>query len=255
MKKRKNKLFVIIGICMVVLLITSVLITAADNSQVNQIVQEKTNQVSADVTNYVENFVDKKGIDPSTINNITQVNFNDLPKEVNINNVSDANLAIYQVDYNQSSQKQSKVFVVTYSVSKLKSQGDIIVAQDTREFLNFGINGEENQSVFLNSATGVEGSSDNGYVMMRSGSITGISTSLEALAGNGNVDIVIYKNGQPIQFGNSFVIDSSGIKKDYQVQSKGTVTFESGDMISVYAKSSDGVTYKDVTTLVEITTD
>lgn len=122
-----------------------------------------------------------------------------------------------------------------------------------REFLNFGINGEVGSSMFLNTATGVEGSLEKGYVMMRSGSITGISTNLEFL-NSGNVEVVIYKNGNPIQFGNSFVSDSAGIKKDYDVQSKGTVSFEAGDTISAYIQSSDGTSLKDITTLVEITT-
>ena len=173
---------------------------------------------------------------------------------MNIQNVNDNNLAIYQIDYNKSSTTQGKVFVVTYSVDKLKAQGDLIVAQDKREFLNFGFSGESDKSEFMKTATGVDGSLDKGYVMMRSGSITGISTDLETLSGNGNIEIIIYRNGQAIQFGNSFVIDSAGVKKDYDVQSKGTVPFEAGDTISAYVKSSDGVSWKDATTLVEVTT-
>lgn len=255
MKRGKGKLFVIFGICMIALLVTSMLITATDSGGVEQIVQEKTDsQISGEVYDYVENFVEKKGINPDEINNVTEVNFNDLPKEVNIENVNDANLAIYQINYNKSSEKQDKVFVITYSVEKLKSQGDIIIAQDKREFLNFGFSGEMGESGFLKSATGVEGSLEKGYVMMRSGSITGISTSLEILEGNGNLEIVIYKNGEPIQFGNTFIVDSTGIKKDYDTQSKDTVSFEPGDVISSYVKASNGIVWEDVTTLVEITT-
>lgn len=253
-KRGRTKLFVIVGICLTVLLVSG-LIAAADSNKVDQIIQGKTDpQVSGDVQRYVEKFVEKKGIDADKINNITQVDFNSLPKEVNIENVNDANLAIYQIDYNKSSTTQGKVFVVTYSVDKLKSQGDLIVAQDKREFLNFGFNGETDKSEFMKTATGVDGSLNKGYVMMRSGSITGISTNLETLKGNGDIEIVIYRNGEAIQFGNSFAIDSSGIKKDYDVQSKGTVPFEAGDVISAYVKSSDGISWKDTTTLVEITT-
>lgn len=253
-KRGRTKLFVIVGICLAILLVSG-LIAAADSIKTDQVVPEKTDgQVSGDVQSYVEKFVEKKGVDTSQINNITQVDFNSLPKEVNIENVNDANLAIYQINYNQSSTKQDKVFVVTYSVDKLKSQGDLIVAQDKREFLNFGFNGEASQSEFMKTATGVDGGLDKGYVMMRSGSITGISTNLETLNGNGNIEVVLYKNGEAIQFGNSFAIDSNGVKKDYDVQSKGTVLFEAGDVISAYVKSSDGISWKDATTLVEITT-
>jgi hypothetical protein len=120
--------------------------------------------------------------------------------------------------------------------------------------LNFGFNGETSKSEFMKTATGVDGSLEKGYVMMRSGSVTGISTNLETLAGRGSIEIIIYRNGKAIQFGNTFVVDSVGIKKDYDVQSKGTVSFEAGDVISAYAQSSDGVSWKDATTLVEITT-
>ena len=43
-------------------------------------------------------------------------------------------------------------------------------------------------STFLNTGTGVEASLEKGYVMMRSGSITGLSTNLEVLSGNGEIE-------------------------------------------------------------------
>jgi len=36
---------------------------------------------------------------------------------------------------------------------------------------------------------------------MRKGSITGISTSFETIGESGAVEIIVYKNGQAIQFG------------------------------------------------------
>jgi hypothetical protein len=259
-KRGKKALFGIFGIFMAILLVAGIFAevsnnASADQPQINQITEEKTdNSISADVSNYVANFVEKKGIDPNSINNITQVDFNSLPKEVAIKNVDNSNLAIYQIDYNKTPQQNNKVFVVTYSVGKLASQGDLIVSQDKREFLNFGFSGETTQSTFLQSSSGVEGSLDNGYVMMRSGSITGISTSLNAVNTGGTAEIVIYKNGKQIQFGNTIVADSTGAKKDYDTQSDGTVTFEAGDVISGYVKLSDGADVKDVNTLVEIST-
>ncbi|VVB84100.1 Uncharacterised protein [uncultured archaeon] len=258
-KRGKSKLFAILGICTIVLLVASMLISAANDApiseEVNQVVEEKTdNSVSGDVSAYVEDFVEKKGINPNEINNISKVDFDSLPKEVNIENVNDANLAIYQIDYNKSASSNNKIFVVTYSVDKLKAQGDIIVSQDKREFLNFGFSGEMDSSGFLKSASGVSTDLERGYVMMRSGSITGISTSLDLLKGSGNVEIVIYKNGNQINFGNTLIADSAGVKEDYDTQSKGTVPFEAGDIISAYLKSSEGISLKDVTALIEITT-
>jgi hypothetical protein len=253
-KGKKKKLFVIFGICAIIFLVTGVIISAAGENGVTEQVKEKIESSSLpdSVQQYVGDFIDKKGISSESINNITEVDFNSLPKEVNIENVNNNNLAIYQINYNKSA-KSEKVFVITYSVEKLESQGDIIISQDKREFLNFGFNGEMDESGFLKTAMGINGSLEKGYVMMRAGSITGISTNLELLSGNGNLDIIIYKNGKPIQFGNSFVVESFGVKKDYDTQSKDTISFEAGDVISLYVKASEGVSCKDVTTLLEIT--
>lgn len=258
-KGKNKKLFAILSICIVALLVTSVVISATGNEEgvdeVKKNIKEKVKDISLSETvqEYAEQFVEKKGIDSNQINNITEVDFDSLPKEVNIENVDDTNLAIYQINYNQSDEKQENLFVITYSVEQLKSQGDLIVSQDKREFLNFGFNREMIGSGFLRTASGVEGSLEKGYVMMRAGSITGISTNLEILSGNGNLDIIIYKNGKPIQFGNSFVIENAGIEKDYDVQSKDTILFEAGDVISLYVETSEDISWKDVTTLLEIT--
>lgn len=214
--------------------------------------------ISSNVSDYVKEFVSKKGIDPKKISNVSQVSFEDLPKEVNIENVNDNNLAIYEVQYNDTSQEISgldkKVFVITYSVNELKSQGDLIVSSDKRMFLNFGLNKEISTSDFLNTASGVEGSLERGYLMMREGSITGISTILNvtSFVDGGQAEIIIYKNGKPIGFGNTINLNNLGIKKDYDVQSRGVVTFEPGDLISAYVKVEGSL--RDVITLIEITT-
>jgi hypothetical protein len=216
------------------------------------------NTLSSSVSDYVKDFVSKKGINPKKISNISQISFEDLPKEVNIENVNDNNLAIYEVQYNDTSQEISgldkKVFVITYSVNEIKSQGDLIVSSDKRMFLNFGLNKEISTSEFLNTASGVEGSLERGYIMMREGSITGISTVLNvtSFVEGGQAEIIIYKNGKPIGFGNTINLNNLGIKKDYDVQSRGVVSFEPGDLISAYVKIDGSL--RDIITLVEITT-
>lgn len=67
------------------------------------------------------------------------------------------------------------------------------------------------------------------------------------------VEIIIYRNGENVQFGNTFVVNSSEVMKDYDVESEETVKFEAGDVISVYAKAQGNVVWKDVITIVEIT--
>jgi len=209
--------------------------------------------VGPEVTGFIEDFVEKRGIDPNNIENIQSVDFDALPKEVNIENVGDHNLGVYEVDYSNEKQQPEKIYVVAYSVEKLAAQGDIIVAQDKRNFLTFG-HGGEMSSGFLETATGVTTSLEKGYVMPRDGSITAVSTNLEVLEGLGNVEIIVYKNGEQVSFGNTLDAGVSGIKKDYDVQSKNTVQFNAGDIISVYAKAEGDVVWKDVITIVEITT-
>jgi len=67
---------------------------------------------------------------------------------VNIQNIGENNLAIYQIDYTKPSGELDKMFVITYSVEKLNSQGDLIIAEDKREFLTFGLDGPVNGNEF-----------------------------------------------------------------------------------------------------------
>jgi hypothetical protein len=259
-KRGKKKLFGIVSIFLITLLVTSVLITASNTQDLNEDSTkiEKDNPLPQDIPQsayeYVQNFAQDNGINNEDIQNVSQIDFNALPKEVNIENIGENNLAIYQIDYTKNSGESDKLFVITYSVEKLQSQGDLIIAEDKREFINFGFDGLMTGNGFLETATGVEGSLENGYVMMRKGSITGISSSFESLSDSGNIEVVIYKNGKKIQFGNSFALDSTGMKKDYDTQSKDTVSFEPGDVISTYIKSSSNTQIQNVVTLMEITT-
>jgi len=167
--------------------------------------------------------------------------------------IGDANLALYEVDVGE----EKPLFVITYS-DKIFQETSIKETYKTysRTFLNFGFAGEMSGPEFLKTSTGVEGSMNQGYVMMRKGSITGISTNLDIIKENnlGKIEIIIYKNGKPIGFGNMLSAVSSGVKKDYDLQSKDTVIFESGDIISVKVNFQENIIWKDVTTIIEITT-
>jgi hypothetical protein len=256
-----RKIISVFAFILIILVVVSVFATAeivSDSSQLKEQLSSLGGEQISDATEkYVENFAEKKGVNAEDITGIKQVDFNSLPKEVNIENINDNNLAIYQVDYQENSQDK-KLFVVTYSTEKLKSQGDLIVAQDKREFLSFGFSGKSSGSTFLKSDTDVETSFEKGYVMMRGGSITGISTNLEILKAEttADIEIVIYKNGEPAGLSNLITAsqESLGVKTDYDIQSKGIVTFEPGDVISVYLKNGGNLIWKDDMTLVEITT-
>ncbi len=245
-----SKKFGVLGLCMIVLLGVGIFVAAADSELINSPIGE---EISLEVQNYIEGFAEKKGIEGESINEINKVDFENLPKEVNIENVDDTNLAIYEVDYEEGGETQ-KVFVITYSVEELKAQGDLIIAHDKRQFLNFGFDGAMDSARFLETATGVEGSLEQGYVMMRKGSITGLSTSLEVIEeGEGQIEIIIYKNGEQVGFENA-LNGALGVQKDYDIQSNDVVNFEPGDVISVYANAKQGLVWKDVITILEITT-
>lgn len=198
----------------------------------------------------IKRALEKRGLKEEDIINVTEVNFDDFPKEINIENVDDTNLAIYKIDHKAG----KPIFAITASGEMF--QGTTVKEMYSRIILDFGFNGEMNESGFLKTSTGVEGNLEKGYVMMRGGSITGISTGLDVISsGNsGQIEIIIYRNGEAIGFGNTLNAVSSGTKRDYDIQSRGTVIFESGDVISVYVKAQEDIVWKDVITMIEITT-
>lgn len=208
-------------------------------------------ETSADGIEKIKEKMKEKGIEEKDINDITQVDYNDLPPEIEIEDIGKTELAIYKVD-----QKNNKpVFVITPGE---KFQGTPEQAY-SKELLNFGYAGVMSGSGFLKTATEVETSLEKGYVMVRDGSITAISTNLEVLEeSSGNLEIVVYVNGERVGFGNLVGTTSSGVKRDYATQSFDVVNFEAGDVISVFLRASNDAVegnsaWGDVTTLVEIT--
>ena len=229
-KEKMKKIFVISLIVGIFLMLSGVFAQTA---------------LSEELDEFVKKVAEKKRINETEITNVTQVDFNDLPEEVKIENIDDSNIALYKIDSENKS-----TFVITYSYNGFKK----VSTQDyyTTSLLHFGIEKTTNESVFLETATGVSGDLNKGYVMLRKGSITGISTNLEVTKGNGEIQIIIYKNDEEIGFRNLVDASTSGIKKDYDIQSREIVEFEPGDTISIYAESTDGVKFKDVITTLEI---
>jgi len=230
-----KKIFV--GIMIVVILLT-----------ISGVVAESSN-LAEDIKEKVKEISDKKGITTEGKDvNISKVDFSNLPSEISLENIDDTNLAIYEVVPldNQS------FFVITLSEETFEK----MEVPDTysKLLLNFGFAGKMNESGFLKTSTGVLSGLEKGYVMIGEGSITGISTNLEVLDKNSEekIEIIIYKNGKEMGFGNSLSADMSEIKNDYDIQSREIVTFRQGDVISAYVKA-ENVVYKDVITMVELT--
>ena len=126
---------------------------------------------ASNVPDAVKDVVKEKGLDESEINSVNSVNYSSLPKEIDIENIDKTNLEIYEVGV-----AKEKLFVLTFG----GEQEEKPVLNEQRQFLSFGYSGEIAEG-FLQSASGVTMGQDRGYVMMRDGSITGISTNLESL--------------------------------------------------------------------------
>jgi len=200
---------------------------------------------AGEVNDKIKDAIGDKGISEESVEAVVEVGLGDLPDEIAIGEVEDTSIAIYQVDYGVD----KPLFVITAEGSFVAEEGSFY-----RQFLSFGFSGVSNESEFLRMSSGVEGSLEMGYVMMRSGSVSGLSSILNGVEGQGDVEIIIYKNGEEVGFRNMLSV-SDGVSKDFDFQSEGVVTFEAGDVISVYVSSDEGLTWGDVTTTVEILTE
>ena len=137
-----------LGFVIILLLVIGVIfISAQDQSskviqaEVKEVVDEVSDtNVSEAVYDFVLDFVEKRDVLPSEVSKIREVDFDSLPKEVNIENVGDHNLAIYEISYEEDG-KKDKVYIISYSVKELKAQCDLIIAHDKRQVVNFGYDG------------------------------------------------------------------------------------------------------------------
>ncbi|GAH58455.1 unnamed protein product, partial [marine sediment metagenome] len=139
--------------------------------------------LTEEVKEIIEDIIAQKGIEEENITSIELVDYNNLPDAIEIENIDNTNLAIYKVDIGED----RPIYVITASnelfegISKTLAIGEVLI-------LDFGYEGEmKKKDEFLKTATGVETSLEKGYVMMRGGSITGISTNLEIVRGEGKI--------------------------------------------------------------------
>lgn len=202
------------------------------------------------IEEFVKDVAQQKGIEKETIRGVEKLNFEDLPKEVNLKNIDETNLAIYKLDIEA---EEKPIYIITASTELFK---ETVKKFNQRMLLNFGFSGESVQTTYLKTATGVTTSLKKGYVMTRSGSIVALSTNLEILTRSTNdaIDIVLYKNGKTVGFKNTFNEDSIGIYNDYDTISSGILNFEKGDVISMEVTIPSGSSASDITTLMEIET-
>lgn len=197
----------------------------------------------------VTNALQQRGINSSEIKSINQVNFKNLPNEVNINNIDKTNLALYQVNISG----KGPVYVITASDQLFKN---VIKRYSQKMFLTYGFSGELASSSYLNTAAGVPTSLTQGYTMPREGSITALTTNLNIISKQSTkpIEIIIYKNGKEFGFRNTFNSNQTGAQSDYDTVSKKTINFNKGDVLSIKVIVPTNTKVQDITTLLEVQT-
>lgn len=199
--------------------------------------------VDPNLEDFIKNIEKVKNIPEGKITDIKEVNLANLPQEVNLGNIDDTNLALYEI----SVDAENSVYVITASKELFEKT---TVDYRQKLFLSFGRSLAASSDVFLETATGVE----SGYVMIRSGSITGLSTILDSVkrANDSPIEIIIMKNSEKIGFRNAFNLEKTGVYSDYDLISSDTINFEEGDIISVIINIPEGTEVEEISTLVEI---
>ena len=213
-------------------------------------ISKKISSLSNETESFIKGFIEKD-ISVEEINSIEQIDLQNPPEEVKLGDeIADTNIAIYEVNYTKENESKN-LFVVTYSAEEFAVPLELKPATAI-EYLSFGEVMETSGSVYLKTNTGVRSSAEKGYVMMDEGSITGISTNIEAVSGEGRINVIVYVNGEDVGLRNLIYVDSAGVKKDYDKQSKDIIKFQPGDIISVYVETQGGVSWKDAINLVKI---
>jgi hypothetical protein len=151
-----------------------------------------SSDIPKEISDYVKHFAEKDGILEKQITGISEVDAESLPEEIEIEKIEKNNLGIYEVNFTEENESK-KVFVVTYSTNNLEQTSKYIV-KNLQNWI-FGYPTESSSSDYLYTSAGVKSSETIGYVMMRPGSITGMSTSIETLGGTGKLIIKVYING------------------------------------------------------------
>jgi hypothetical protein len=208
----------------------------------------ETISVTKEMETIVKDVASTKGVQKENIKEVEQVSFEELPEEITLQNIDDTNLALYKVDAGED----KPMYVITASETKFKK---VVQKFTNKMMLSFGFAGEFSESGYLMSATGVLGDLEKGYAMMREGSITGMSTNLEVIEGTGEIEVIIYKSKDEIEFRNAFKVETPGIYTDYDTLSGEILNFQPGDVVSVYVNIPKGMVLKDINTLLELQTE
>ena len=233
-------------ILLVVLLLTGVLAQVADVAGISKI---KGPISKREVKGYIE-----EKYPEINVHEVNEVDLENPPSGIDIAKVEDTEIAIYEINYSApdletQNLEEKKIFVVSASGLQQAVPKPVSI-----NYLQFGSSEEMESSGFLDTATGVTSSAEAGYVMMREGSITGLSTNLEIISADENpIKITIYKNGKDTGLTNYIDATSTGVQIDYDLESEQIDNFAPGDVISVKVECDGNAKWANVITMVEIT--
>ena len=106
--------------------------------------------LSSSAQKVVEDILSNKGINPDDVESVEEVTFDNLPSQIDVENIDDTNLVVYEVKPLEG----NSFFVVTASDRNIKQQK--AVAGIARYVMDFGYNGAMAGDGFLRTAVGVE---------------------------------------------------------------------------------------------------
>jgi len=115
------------------------------------VVLASDHELSNDLEEFIKKVAEKRGIDVSEIQNITEVNFSNTPSEIKLENIDDASLSIYEI----SQTGNQSTFVITFS-SESFQQISKPSSSYTTSFLTFGLSKENDKSSFMETASGIQ---------------------------------------------------------------------------------------------------
>lgn len=183
---------------------------------------------------YIRSLTEKQGIE--NISNITKLDKSFLPDEIDVSNIEENQVGIYEIEYDDFGILRN-IFVVSY------------ISDEVVEVFREPV---ENSFYFTFNKNNLSFSSFVGsYVMLKSGSITGLS-SFVSLSGNGKVFLYVYRNGESINFFNE--ISSGEVDTiDFDLQSVGLNEFDEGDILSLYIVLEGEVSIDEVSSILKVT--
>lgn len=179
---------------------------------------------------HLNKLIEDQGVLSGDVTNISELDKENLPKDIIISNVDENNVGIYDVDYFDGISNKT-IYVVSFATQEIEESP--IGKIENYEYLAFsGNSGEIGE-----------------FLVLDDGSIVGLSSVVD-YSGSGEIFVEVYVNSELMFISNEIL--SSGDSFDYDIQSIGIDDFSFGDFISVKVISTESISIEEVKTIVKI---